>query len=392
VFTAIFICIVCGLRKKIKTSIEVLEETSKALSQQPSTFAVPICTLIAQIGFIALWAVTTAYIMSSSETVADVENNNYVKYVVTDTQYVAFIYMLFALFWFTQLFVAMEEFVVGSVIVIWYASGRKDDNNLSKSIWRLFRYHFGAVVTGSFLIAIVQTIRAIVTYIEHKMEEHGATENCLIKFLFCCIQGCLACCQKCLRFINKTAYTESAIYGMSFWSSCCRAFHVLTANLLLVTTLNSITSVLCFIVKILISAAIALLGYLWIEESGKLEGEVVYSGAVVIFLAMFSYFIVDTFTDLFDMASDAMLICVLEDKEKNPNNMIGPPDIRTIFMKNADARGGDSSSASADPGADSSRESVSDAAGGRYYPDISDGDDLLAQAQPAPINRQTSVV
>lgn len=124
VFTAIFICIVCGLRKKIKTSIEVLEETSKALSQQPSTFAVPICTLIAQIGFIALWAVTTAYIMSSSETVADVENNNYVMYVVTDTQYVAFIYMLFALFWFTQLFVAMEEFVVGSVIVIWYASGK----------------------------------------------------------------------------------------------------------------------------------------------------------------------------------------------------------------------------------------------------------------------------
>ena len=54
-----------------------------------------------------------------------------------------------------------------------------------------------------------------------------------------------------------------------------------------------------------------------------MEGEVVYSSAVVVFLALFSYFIADTFTDLFDMASDAMLICVVEDKEKNPNSMIG---------------------------------------------------------------------
>ena len=67
-FTAIFMCIVCGLRKKIHTSIEVLEETSKALSQQPSTFAVPVCTLIFQLAMMAVWAVTAAYIVSASDT------------------------------------------------------------------------------------------------------------------------------------------------------------------------------------------------------------------------------------------------------------------------------------------------------------------------------------
>ena len=205
--------------------------------------------------------------MTSSLSRPDADNNNYVKYVVSDTQYTAFAYMLFAVFWFTQLFVAMEEFVVSSVIVMWYASGRKDDNNLSRSIWRLFRYHFGAVVTGSFLIAIVQIIRAVVTYLEHKLEEHGATENCLVKFFFCCIKCCLTACEKCMRFINKTSYTETAIYGLSFWSACCRAFSVLANNLVLVATLNSITSILCFIVKILISASTAFFGYLYIVES-----------------------------------------------------------------------------------------------------------------------------
>jgi hypothetical protein len=60
--------------------------------------------------------------------------------------------MIFVLFWVTQLFIAMTEFIVGSVIVLWYITdgGRLGNGgHLSKSVWRLFRYHFGAVATGT---------------------------------------------------------------------------------------------------------------------------------------------------------------------------------------------------------------------------------------------------
>ena len=74
-----------------------------------------------------------------------------------------------------------------------------------------------------------------------------------------------------------------------------------------------VTSILCFIVKVLISATTAFVGFQWIEQSDALEGEVVYSGAVVVFLALFSYFIADTFTDLFDMVSAGSVITHVPD-------------------------------------------------------------------------------
>lgn len=65
----------------------------------------------------------------------------------------------------------------------------------------MLRYHLGSIAFGSLLIAIVQFIRAILEYINHKTKELQQN-NMLVKFLMCCVRCCLWCFEKCVKFIT----------------------------------------------------------------------------------------------------------------------------------------------------------------------------------------------
>ena len=74
------------------------------------------------------------------------------------------------------------------------------------SMRRSFRYHAGTAAFGSLIIAIIKTIRAIVAYIQKKAKK---TKTCkvLVQVVLCVIQCCLWCVEKCMKFINKNAYS-----------------------------------------------------------------------------------------------------------------------------------------------------------------------------------------
>jgi solute carrier family 44 protein 1 (choline transporter-like protein)/choline transporter-like protein 2/4/5 len=55
---------------------------------------------------------------------------------------------------------------------------------------RATRYHLGTIALVSLIIAIIQTIRLIVKYIEDKLS--GPEPNQVQRALFCCIQCCLS--------------------------------------------------------------------------------------------------------------------------------------------------------------------------------------------------------
>ena len=50
--------------------------------------------------------------------------------------------------------------------------------------------------------------------------------------MFKCIHCCLGCFEKTLKYINRDAYIEVAIYGYNFCVGAYKAFTLLTANVL----------------------------------------------------------------------------------------------------------------------------------------------------------------
>lgn len=70
-------------------------------------------------------------------------------------------------------------------------------------------HHLGTVAFGSLLIAIIRTIRTVVAYFQRKLKKQ---HNKLAEYVLCCVQCCLGCLERCIRFINKHAYIITAIY------------------------------------------------------------------------------------------------------------------------------------------------------------------------------------
>jgi hypothetical protein len=84
---------------------------------------------------------------------------------------------------------------------------------IGSSLWRLIRYHLGSVAFGSFIIALIQLIRMIMQYVEKKLSKKGGPIAGIMGPILKCCQCCLWCFEKCMKFLNRNAYIEVAIYG-----------------------------------------------------------------------------------------------------------------------------------------------------------------------------------
>jgi len=325
----IFTCCACAMRKRIKAAIAIFKLAAKALFDMPTTFVIPAVTIIVDIAWIILWVYIIIYVATVSD--AKANDDNHITYEYSQDTKVAAWYMVFGLFWVLGIFAAMQQFVISSVTVLWYLQGQKDQGNLTKSIWRLFRYHFGSIAFGAFIVAVVQTLRAIVEYINSKTKE-AQEESCVTRMLIKCLQCCLACCESCVKMINKHAYVEIAIWGHGFCSSACRVLGLFASHGTYVAMVNGIAYLLCMMIKVLVMALTGLIGYLWLQPK---EIEVPQFAAVVLFSVCLAYVVANAFTDTFEMVAEAMMVVFLEDYKNHvatEENMIGSDALKRIML------------------------------------------------------------
>lgn len=81
-------------------------------------------------------------------------------------------YYIFGGLWNNAFIGGIGTFVLGSSVSIWYFTHATGNLHapISRSIYRAFRYHMGSVAFGSAILAIVQFIRVVLTYIEYQMK------------------------------------------------------------------------------------------------------------------------------------------------------------------------------------------------------------------------------
>merc|ERR1712088_1250812 len=117
------------------------------------------------------------------------------------------------------------------------------------------------VAFGSFIIALIKFIRMIMAYVEKIKEQQGLgpSKQLLLCIIKCC-QCCLACFERCMKFLNKNAYIEIAIYGYNFCSAARRAFKMLTSNVMRVAAINSVGTFVLFLAKVAVVTATVFIG------------------------------------------------------------------------------------------------------------------------------------
>lgn len=74
-----------------------------------------------------------------------------------------------------------------------------------QSYTNLFRFHLGSVAFGSFFIAFLQMIRAVLSFIEERCKD---SQNEVLQNILRAVQCCLSCCDNILKYLTRNAYIE----------------------------------------------------------------------------------------------------------------------------------------------------------------------------------------
>ena len=150
------------------------------------------------------------------------------------------LYHLFGVFWTTQFIAGFGVMMTAGAIASYYWQREEMPRGpIRKSIGRATRYHLGSIALGSFIVAVVQFVRAIMEYVNKKTKKLQDT-NPVVKLFMCCIRYCLWYLEKVLKYINRNAYILVAVKGYSYCYSAVQAIKLIILNMMRIAAVNTV--------------------------------------------------------------------------------------------------------------------------------------------------------
>jgi len=255
-----------------------------------------------------------------------------------------FAFAFFSFLWNSALGVALGQCVVAYSCAVWYfqephdRGGPKQSHGVQAAVRTCLRYHLGSLALGSFLVALVKFIRYVLMYLEKNAK---AQKNKVMVMVFKCLQCCLWCFEKCIKFLNKNAYIQIAIHGTSFCTSAKNAFKLILANFLRFGVVAVLGSVLQLIGWVSIAGMTAGVGYLILQA---VRPDVSPLLPTLSYLAV-GYLVGKLFMAVFALAMDTSLQCFITDRYNPGAAERAPGPLQDMMSgkearKNGDARGG----------------------------------------------------
>uniref|UniRef100_A0A8C2F634 Choline transporter-like protein n=1 Tax=Cyprinus carpio TaxID=7962 RepID=A0A8C2F634_CYPCA len=298
----------------------------RAVGYVMSSLFYPIFTFFLLTIVIAYWGITAVFLSTSSEPVYKVFNetdcphgrqtcepeNFTISAMKTDCprseclfafyggetpyhKYLIFFqfYNVFLFFWCANFVTALGQMTLAGAFASYYWAPNKPNDMpsypLCASLGRSLRYHTGSLAFGSLILAIVQIIRVLLEYIDHKLK---------VSFL-----------------------PQVAIYGKNFCRSACDAFFLLMRNVIRVVVLDKVTDFILFLGKLLIVGLVGIFAFFFFSgHTDAFKGaapSLHYYWVPILTVLVGSYFIAHGFFSVYAMCVDTLFLCFLEDLERN---------------------------------------------------------------------------
>ncbi|EGD78975.1 hypothetical protein PTSG_01948 [Salpingoeca rosetta] len=334
----IVVSIVCGiillillvLRSRLALLVALFKEAGRAIRKMPAMLLFPFSTFVIVMLDIAYFV--GVYVFLYTAGTAEATAIGHVSYKSNNTLVYMQWYHVFGFLWAVQLAFAIQEFTLAGAVSRWYFSSNKSDLGwpIFASLKNAFRYHLGSLALGAMIIALVQLARIILAYVQAKLQgRSGPVVDILLK----CCSCCLWCMEKVLKYINRNAYIEIAIYGYSFCKGAREAFSTLLRNALRVATINSVGSFVLLLSKLVVVASVGFGSLYWFEQTLNLT----YPAVPVFVVCIVAWIISTIFTGVYDMTIDTVFLCFAEDSERNDGSVSRPLYASTNLLKFMDS-------------------------------------------------------
>ncbi|KAG7345808.1 plasma-membrane choline transporter family protein [Nitzschia inconspicua] len=308
------------LRSSIQLAITCVQHGGAAINAMVMLLFVPFLQIC---GFLAFWIVwmwfgihlaslgnieMTTYPIPGSDLEVTIRVYSYDDF----TEYCGW-YMLFCFFWTAGFIGAFGNMIVSMAVSTWYFTIDRQVSSCTvvNSILTTSRYHLGTCAYGSLLVAIVQLTRAIITRFQKRVAQ--LTNQNIARCLFCFCQCCLCCVEKCLKFINKNAYVQCAIFGTPFCESGRKAFFLILRNASTVGALGMVSGGVLWIGKVVISTLTTTIAYYVMTSYMGLSLHSFAAPCLTIFIL--SYIVAGMFMSVFELSILTVLHCYIADQE-----------------------------------------------------------------------------
>uniref|UniRef100_A0A7N8XRN7 Choline transporter-like protein n=1 Tax=Mastacembelus armatus TaxID=205130 RepID=A0A7N8XRN7_9TELE len=367
VIEAIIVLILIFLRTRLCIAVALLKEGSKAISYIMSTLFYPIITFLLLAICITYWAMTAVFLASSGNAVYKVTpsddncmyanltcnpktfNQTNITKVCPGSQclfafyggesvyhrYIIVLHLcnLFVFLWLVNFTIALGQCTLaGSFASYYWALNKPDDIPacpLYASFSRAIRYHTGSLAFGSLILAMVQMVRIVLEYMDHKLK---GSQNACARYFLCCLKCCFWCLEHFIKFINRNAY---------IMVSCKTSALPIVSTGLLVAVLDKVTDFLLFLGKLLISGSVGVLAFMFFTKKIPVIQEEVpslnYYWVPLVTVIFGSYMIAHGFFNVFAMCVDTLFLCFCEDLERNDGSSSRPyymsPSLHKILRK-----------------------------------------------------------
>ncbi|XP_071836261.1 choline transporter-like protein 1 [Apostichopus japonicus] len=308
--TVLILLILLVMRKRIALVVALFKEAGKVIASIPLLLLQPIWTFVCTVVIVGGCGLIFSYLITSGKPIRTEDGT--VQYVEDDLTHYMKYYFVFGVIWGTEFIVALGQCVTAGAVAEWYFA--RDKKSIDSPIWnstvRVIRYNLGSIAYGSLVISLVMVVRLILGFIQTRLQ---GSQNKIAQYTLRCLQCCMWLFEKILRFINRNAYIEIAIYGHSFCKSAQRAFTVIVSNALRVAAINSVGDFLLFLGKLAVTASVVVIALEFFQNNP----EVNFYPVLVALAAVFAFVVSHTCLSVYEMVIDTLFICFCEDCEKN---------------------------------------------------------------------------
>uniref|UniRef100_A0A671KMK0 Choline transporter-like protein n=1 Tax=Sinocyclocheilus anshuiensis TaxID=1608454 RepID=A0A671KMK0_9TELE len=372
---AILLLALIFLRTRIFIAIALIQETSKALGHMMSTLFYPIVTFVLLLVCVSYWGITALYLATSGAPVYKVVAMNTTQgdcsviranetcdpeYPTCPSARCVFInynteglfqknlfnlqiYNVIAFLWCVNFVIALGHCTLAGAFASYYWAFSKPADiptfPLIQSFMRALRYHVGSLAFGALILTLVQIVRIILEYLDHKFKE---AQNPCTRFIMCCLKCCFYCLEKFIKFINRNAYIMIAIYGKNFCVSAKNAFSLLMRNIIRDVEFRHTSDLWSFMCELKLMTSGLFSGVLaFFFFSGRIQtpGTTFETAALnyywmpIITVVFGAYLIAHGFFSVYNMGVDTLFLCFLEDLERNDGSPQKPYFMSKNLMK-----------------------------------------------------------
>lgn len=332
------IIILHTVKERVKLSIALIKQASKAINGVKSTLVFPIIPRVIGIAVLVYGILISLLIVSAShpQSVAPHQTPLSRKHV---WKYHAI--NLFSTLWLIHFISGISQTTLAGAFASYYWAYNKPRDvpyfAVTASLGRVLRYHLGDIAFGSFLIATIRYIRIVIEFIDNRIRKKKAqspetsvtgarSAACFFRVFFWLLD-------RFLKYIDRSAYIMMSMYGEGYLQSAKRAVELLYKNTTRALVLDYVTYFVLLISRVLITG---IAGYLAAQVF--IPTDLHYEWLPIVLVVLGTYFISKGLFSVYSMAVDTLFMCFLIDSSNNDGTAERPyfmsKELRRIVKRN----------------------------------------------------------